>query len=351
MQRKKRSRHAGRTLPQTLFVKVLGDSRAQPIAVASGDAASGRALRTVADLVDAAKAALPHLIGSIDASRITAHLDEQRARAGIRLRSDMLLRDLPHPRDTPLPGSPRDNPLVVMLPRTPTPPARPPCSGTTARFKFLYPVATMTTISVLDIALCDGRIHIDSVLKRLGRGAVELQIIEGRPAFTIRQRPDGFSEQRFSSSATHYIYVQHDPSSNESVKLTWINSFRSNPYEHFSIQEDSYLWDLEAEAQKYWRARQPPVVPDSLAQMIRENLETSRFEGTGTPGSIATALLCHALSATKLCKERIFIKENLRLEANTPGTETSDDISIIRHYGAAKVAVGLNRGTKPSAQD
>ncbi|KAL2915858.1 hypothetical protein HK105_204559 [Polyrhizophydium stewartii] len=112
MQRKKRSRHAGAP-PQTLFVKVLGDSRAQPIAVASGDAG----------------------------------------------------------------------------------------------FKFLYPVATMTTISVLEVALCDGRIHIDSVLKRLGRGAVRLQIIEGRPAFTIRQRPDGFSEQRFSSSATHYIYV------------------------------------------------------------------------------------------------------------------------------------------------
>ncbi|KAL2915814.1 hypothetical protein HK105_204515 [Polyrhizophydium stewartii] len=287
------NRQSGRTLPQTLFVKVLGDSRAQPIAVAGGDAASGRALRTVADLVDAAKAALPHLIGSIDASRIKAHLDEQRARAGIRLRSDMLLRDLPHPRDTPLPGSTSDIPLVI---RAPAAPKLVRGRNGKATFEFYHHCQEQSHCKTLELDLDYGRVNLYRLYKQLRVSRSYLLIGLGKSGFVIDNSYWNECLTNFEPNHT-YRFLLLRPQGIREITITDDTLDRDTLLAEFGIDIVCDAWNLCAEVEQHWIQWQRPSVPGNMAQTLEEYLNFGFIEPATKRSVIVSAILQHAAAA------------------------------------------------------
>ncbi|KAL2913207.1 hypothetical protein HK105_207326 [Polyrhizophydium stewartii] len=329
------NRQSGRTLPQTLFVKVLGDSRAQPIAVASGDAGSGRALRTVADLVDAAKAALPHLIGSIDASRITAHLDEQRARAGIRLRSDMLLRDLPHPRDTPLPGSTSDSPLVI---RAPIAPKLVRGRNGKATFEFYHHCPEQSHFKTLELDLNCGRVNLYRLYKQLRVSRLYLLIGLGKSGFIIDNSCYN-SLTSFEPNQT-YRFLLLRPQGIRKITVTDDTLDRDTLLAEFGIDIVCDAWNLCAEVEQHWIQWQRPSLPGNMAQTLEEYLNFGFIEPATKRSVIVSAILQHVFLAARVGRDLLYFEEDVCLLFRIPRISSDRQVTWIHYDGKVDFAFG-----------
>ncbi|KAL2918689.1 hypothetical protein HK105_201523 [Polyrhizophydium stewartii] len=332
----------GEHSPDPVFVRLFGDSHAFQIPAVGDSNAAARALRTVGDLADAAAMALLGRGGGIDGTSVTVHLDEHRARAGVRLRLDQRLDELPTAEGEPRAGSTKARALVVKAHQPSTQaPSRGQDRLPKAQFEFLRLMSSNRPFKRLELSLLDGRINVDDALGQIDERAIGLLAIGRHGNLNITRRPDGLSEQRFAPNKTHRLHVRQQRG--KTVK----RHIPDGLFQKYHIEgdletllTDFVSWDIAAFSSEHWKGRQMPTPPDALLELydrFHTHEDLSSFESCHM---VVSAVLRAALDAVAVGKEFVFMEENLALEHTFLSRRLNYERVDIEYSGRAEYALG-----------
>nr|KAJ3419143.1 hypothetical protein HK105_007350 [Polyrhizophydium stewartii] len=291
--------------------------------------------------------------GGIDGTSVTVHLDEHRARAGVRLRLDQRLDELPTAEGEPRAGSTKARALVVKAHQ---PSMQAPSRGQErlpkAQFEFLRLMSSNRPFKRLELSLLDGRINVDDALGQIDERAIGLLAIGRHGNLNITRRPDGLSEQRFAPNKTHRLHVRQQRG--KTVKrhipdgIFQIYNLEGDLETHLP---DFVSWDIAAFSSEHWKGRQMPTPPDALLELYdrfhtREDL--SSFESCHM---VVSAVLRAALDTVAVGKEFVFMEENLALEHTFLGRHFYYERVDIEYSGRAEYALGHSATSARNASD